>query len=135
MPNITVEYIILAQSEIANQYDIPTTIINRGALESIAEKPNSNFYGKAIYDDIFKKAACLIEGIIRFHPFIDGNKRTAFAVACSFLDSCGYTLTLTPDTTQYAVDIAQNLDTEPSATETLISDIATWLEARSKKME
>ncbi len=135
MSSITIKEIISIHSRIAKEYGISTAILNRGSLESIASKPDLHIRDKAVYDDIFKKAACLIEGILRLHPFVDGNKRTGFASAYYFLEEHGYLLTLTPDTTPYAVDIARNLDTEPSATETLISDIATWLEARSKKME
>jgi death-on-curing protein len=37
-------------------------------------------------------AAACAGGIIRNHPFVDGNKRTAFAVAASFLEVNGQEL-------------------------------------------
>ena len=30
--------------------------------------------GQKLYNDIYEKSAVLFEGIIRLHPFIDGNK-------------------------------------------------------------
>jgi prophage maintenance system killer protein len=48
-----------------------------GIIQGIIEKPELLVNGKEKYDDIYKKPACLLEGIVRLHPFTDGNKRTA----------------------------------------------------------
>lgn len=40
------------------------------------------------------KAIALLYGIIRFHPFLDANKRTALLAASTFLLMNGYTLEL-----------------------------------------
>ena len=37
----------------------------------------ATFGGEDLYPDIFHKAAALMESLIKNHPFIDGNKRTA----------------------------------------------------------
>ncbi len=37
-----------------------------------------------------RKAAYLLDNIIRLHPFLDGNKRTAFAITKVFLDINGW---------------------------------------------
>jgi death on curing protein len=42
--------------------------------------------------DIFDLAASYAEGIAHNHPFVDGNKRTAFITADIFLDLNGYRL-------------------------------------------
>jgi len=39
----------------------------------------------------------LMESLIRDHPFVDGNKRTALAATGIFLELNGYTLTATDD--------------------------------------
>ena len=54
-------------------------------MYSIFEKTRLQFMGLELYPTATKKAAVLFEGIIRLHPFIDGNKRTALAVAQEFL--------------------------------------------------
>ena len=61
-----------------------------GFLLSILEKPKLKFLGKEIYKSIFQKAAVYLESIANYHPFIDGNKRTAIAAAVRFLNLNGY---------------------------------------------
>lgn len=43
------------------------------------------------------QAAAYLYYLSRNHPFVDGNKRTAFAVMVTFLRVNGYRLTLTDD--------------------------------------
>ena len=51
-----------------------------GQLESALFRPQSGYY-----DDAFQQAAAIWESLSQNHPFIDGNKRTAFAVTYTFL--------------------------------------------------
>lgn len=44
------------------------------------------------YTDIIEEAAALMESLLINHPFVDGNKRVAFAVCDVFLDINGYDL-------------------------------------------
>ena len=54
-----------------------------GLLESALGRPRNSFgYGTS---DVFLLAAAYAQGIVRNHPFVDGNKRTAFVVARVFL--------------------------------------------------
>jgi len=46
-------------------------LINKGNLEFILKKVDAK-------KSFIKKAAILLRDIIRLHPFLDGNKRTAF---------------------------------------------------------
>ena len=47
--------------------------------------------------DLAERAAVLVRGIAQDHPFADGNKRTAFAVADAFLRRNGHGLAATPE--------------------------------------
>ena len=52
------------------------------------------------YDpDLIAEAAALWESLSQNHPFIDGNKRTAFAAAYTFLAINGVVLTADAETT------------------------------------
>ena len=63
-------------------------IRDRGLLESaLVRAKNLWSYEKA---DPFRMAAAYADGIVRNHPFIDGNKRTGFVAAVLFLESNGY---------------------------------------------
>lgn len=61
-------------------------------LASIAERPKMQFGGKELYPGIFRKAAAYFESCAYHHVFLDGNKRTAIAIATRFLFLNGYVL-------------------------------------------
>jgi death-on-curing protein len=59
-------------------------------LESaLSRAPNLYAYENA---DLFDLAAAYAEGISSNHPFVDGNKRAAYAAAGMFLEDNGYVL-------------------------------------------
>jgi death on curing protein len=49
-------------------------------LESAINRPFHTFDGIDLYKTSVEKAAALFESIISNHPFIDGNKRTAYVL-------------------------------------------------------
>lgn len=51
-----------------------------GALASAVMRPQIGYY-----DSIIEEAAALLESLAVNHPFVDGNKRTAFAATDAFL--------------------------------------------------
>jgi death on curing protein len=64
---------------------------DEGLLESALARPqNLHAYGEG---DVVAMAAAYAFGIARNHPFIDGNKRTAFVACELFLAANGYELT------------------------------------------
>ncbi len=67
---------------------------DQGLLESaLARAKNHWAYGE---DDPAKLAAAYAFGIARNHPFVDGNKRTAWVIARLFLVLNGCQLVFTP---------------------------------------
>jgi len=64
---------------------------DRGALEAAAFRPQCGYYA-----DHIEEAAALLESLLINHPFMDGNKRTAFATADVFLRLNGGRLTASP---------------------------------------
>ena len=56
-----------------------------GGLESALYHAYASFEGKDFYGTIEEKAARQAYGIIRNHPFLDGNKRTGLFVMLVFL--------------------------------------------------
>jgi len=57
---------------------------DEGLLESALQRPNHLFvYGDA--PSLFDLAAALCHGIVKNHPFLDGNKRTGLLSARAFL--------------------------------------------------
>jgi death-on-curing protein len=45
-----------------------------GLLESALQNPFQKFNEQSLYKTTIEKASKLLEGIIRNHPFVDGNK-------------------------------------------------------------
>jgi len=63
---------------------------DEGALESALSRPlYKHTYGKP---DLFDLAAAYLYGIVKNHPFVDGNKRTGFAATDLFLYFNGLSL-------------------------------------------
>ena len=58
-----------------------------GQLEAALFRPQSGYYA-----DVIAEAAALWESLSQNHPFVDGNKRTAFAATFTFLAVNGVNL-------------------------------------------
>ena len=61
----------------------PAGIRDRGALESALGRPINRWHDQGA--GMAELAAAYAFGIARSHPFVDGNKRTAFAAVMVFL--------------------------------------------------
>lgn len=68
-----------------------------GLMESAVARPQATFGQNDLYPDVWSKAAALMHSLIKNHPFMDGNKRTALAAAVMFLEMNGYVLTVNSD--------------------------------------
>lgn len=65
-----------------------THLRDAGALESALARPRQHYaYGSP---DLIELAALDTAGLVRNHPFVDGNKRTGFAVGIVFLELNGF---------------------------------------------
>ncbi|MFM8364869.1 MAG: type II toxin-antitoxin system death-on-curing family toxin [Verrucomicrobiota bacterium] len=61
---------------------------DEGLLDSALNKPHHQFhYGSP---SIFELAAAYALGIVKNHPFLDGNKRAGFVTAALFIETNGY---------------------------------------------
>ena len=62
---------------------------NLSSLESALARPFQSFENQELYPTVILKAAALLESLIINHPYIDGNKRTGYALLRLFLLSNG----------------------------------------------
>lgn len=99
---------------------------DEGLLESAMGRPQNRLaYEKA---DIFILAAAYAAGIIRNHPFMDGNKRAGFVAAAVFLDCNGHELQASEtEAALKTLALAANELTE--------AQYATWLKANCKRQK
>jgi death-on-curing protein len=77
---LTQEEVVLMHGILLHQFGGSPGIRDAAALEAAIHRPQSGYY-----PDVISEAAALFESIAINHPFVDGNKRTAFAVMDTFL--------------------------------------------------
>jgi death-on-curing protein len=96
-----------------------------GLLQSALARPRQLYaYGDS--PDIIDLAAACTAGIVRNHPFVDGNKRTGFLVGVLFLELNGYRFTATEESAAHAIlSLAAGTLDEPA--------LAAWLRANVKR--
>lgn len=71
-----------------SQYGGSEGLRDENMLESALAKPLQLFaYGKPTMFDL---AASYVFGVVKNHPFVDGNKRTGFMLGAGFLERNGY---------------------------------------------
>lgn len=63
-----------------------------GALESALHRPQSGYY-----EQLSQQAAALLQSLAMNRPFVDGNKRVAFALTAVFLRLNGHRLVVPPN--------------------------------------
>jgi death on curing protein len=61
-----------------------------GLLASALARPATTVMGAEAYPELAMKAAALLESVARFHPLLDGNKRTAWTLMVLLLWINGY---------------------------------------------
>ena len=128
--NLEVKDLVLFHEEVAKKYpEIERGVLNESMLDSVVKRPFVGFGGYSPYTTIFEQAACLLEGIIRYHPFVDGNKRTALLATENFLRRNGHEIFIHEGIPSFLVEVAKhNADTEEE-THALITIISKWLKA------
>lgn len=99
-----------------------------GALQAAVARPKATFEGDDLYPDLFAKAAALMESIIKNHPFVDGNKRTAITAAGIFLQRNGCRL-------QAAQDELYRFTMAMAAGSAKVKDAEEWIRAHANRIE
>ena len=83
-----------------------------GLLDSAVHRPRARMFGTAAYPDLYEQAAALLHGIAANHPLVDGNKRTAWLAAVTFLALNGVDLAGVDQDAAYAlvIDVASGVE-------------------------
>lgn len=127
MVPITSEEILVIHSCVCRHFDQEPKIKDAGMIQAIAERPDTVLFGHEQYDSVFLKAACLMESILRWHPFFDGNKRTALMAATVYLHNNGYDLRNQMSDANFVASVAANEKTDSESISGLIHLISVWL--------
>ncbi len=94
---------------------------DRGLLESALNRSLATFDGRPLYPSLVERVAALVEALIRNHPFVDGNKRTAMLVGMAVLAVNGLPLATSPEVVEaLAVAVAEGRADLP--------DLVAWIQ-------
>ncbi len=82
---LTIEEVIAIHDDQIDQFGGSHGLRDMGALESAIFRPQMGYY-----DGLIEEAAAMMESLAMNHPFVDGNKRVAFAATDVFLGLNGH---------------------------------------------
>lgn len=85
---LTLAEVLAIHADQIERYGGSPGVRDAGLLESALYRPQTGYYA-----DLIEEAAALWESLSQNRPFLDGNKRTAFAAAYTFLAINGARLT------------------------------------------
>ena len=130
-PNETIKYLSIEQilaihEELIKSYGGSHGVRDRGLLESAVFRPQTTVFGEEAYPTVFEKCAVLGYSLIQNHSFLDGNKRTGFAVMHLMLLINGYDLT---SDTKEEIYMTENI----ASGKMRETEITKWLKQYSKK--
>jgi death-on-curing protein len=98
-----VEVLAMHEDQIA-RYGGAAGLRDPGQLEAALFRPQTGYYA-----DLIEEAAALWESLSQNHPFVDGNKRTAFAATYTFLTLNGWRLTADAEATyQFMIELYES---------------------------
>ena len=112
----TADVIAIHEEIVARTGAVQAPLRDEGLLASALTRPKMAAHYEGA--DLVRQATLLAVGISQAQSFVDGNKRTAYAVAEVFLDINGLELTCDPlDLAQKLEEVASRQDSLEAATD------------------
>lgn len=125
---LSVTQVLYIHDQMVKQFGGSFGVRDIGLVESAVARPNATFDGQDLYINIFAKSAALLQSLLKNHPFVDGNKRTALTSAGLFLKINGLELI---NNHEKEVEFGVKVD---NANLTL-EQISKWLKDHSEKIK
>ena len=85
MIRLSKSQILLLHEQLIAETGGSSGLRDEGMLDSALNTPFQTFAGKDVYPSLQQKAARLCFGLVKNHPFVDGNKRIGAHVMLVFL--------------------------------------------------
>ncbi|MBC7098764.1 type II toxin-antitoxin system death-on-curing family toxin [Candidatus Bipolaricaulota bacterium] len=128
MRYLTTDEVILIHERVLEKFGGAGGLRDWRLLDSAVQRPKATFEGKELYPNLFAKAAALGHSLVLNHPFVDGNKRTAWEAMKRFLGENGVRLRAG---TEEIVELMLRIEDKSLGVE----QIAKWLKGHSRKLE
>ena len=94
---LPLEFVLELHADQIKTYGGLQGIRDLAGLESALEQPWLEVFGQALHPTVELRAAAIVFHISRNHPFLDGNKRVAWACMETFLFLEGFALEMSDD--------------------------------------
>ena len=117
---LDIEQVLYIHDQIIQEAGGKLGVRDFALLHSALERCKATFGGEDLYPTLLHKAAALLHSLVMNHAFLDGNKRTAFAIMVRFLNANEQTIKATQ---QEVVDMCVVVDNEGWE----IKEILGWL--------
>lgn len=121
------EQVLFIHDQMVKRFGGSLGVRDIGLMESAVARSQASFDSKYLYGSIFDKAAALLQSLLKNHPFVDGNKRTALTSTAIFLKKNGYKLI---NNHKEEVEFAVRVDNGNLTVE----QISKWLQEHSVKI-
>jgi death-on-curing protein len=125
---LTPAEVLLLHARLIQRTGGTSGVRDMGLLESALSRPQATFGQNDLYPDLWGKAAALMHSLIKDHPFVDGNKRTALTVTGVFLELNGHKLAAS---NQAVLEFARKVVMRGME----LAEMVDWLEAHSRPLE
>lgn len=120
MKILSKQQIMTLQQQLIEQTGGTPGVRDEGLLESALNAPFQGFGDTEVYPSLQQKAARLGYGLVKNHPFVDGNKRIGAHAMLVFLALNGIVL-------QYTQQELSDVILQVAAGETEYDDLLDWL--------
>ena len=101
-------------------------IMSKDMVNGCIEWAKTKVFDYAPFPGIFRRAAAILYAYIVFHPFVDGNKRTALMTSSFFFFMNGLTLKIPDDSPEFTVSVAERAPDPGLSPQEEIERIANW---------
>ncbi len=101
---LTLDEVLALHADQVRRYGGASGLRDLALLQSAIAMPETTFDGEFLHPSVFEMAAAYLFHIARNHPFVDGNKRTAFMCALVFLGLNGERLEADADELYALID-------------------------------
>jgi death-on-curing protein len=124
MRYLTAEQVLFLHARLITETGGSHGLRDLGLVQSAIARPQASFEGVDLYPDLFIQTAALLDSLVRNHPFVDGNKRTAITAAALFLRGNGHRLTaMNDEIVAFTLAVARG--------EVTLADMTVWLHQHS----
>ncbi len=126
MKYLTPQQVLAIHDQLIKRFGGSFGLRDLGLLESAAARPMVTFDEVDLYPTVFEKAAAILHSLLKNHPFVDGNKRTALVSAGLLLKLNGYRLV---NKHREELEFAIKVENEGLSFE----EIVAWFEENSRR--